>query len=121
MAWLATAAPEDRRGEMLGTALGASVGGALFGPVVGGAAYMTVHAQATKVALDLLPPTWQVGLVLMNREPAYLRVNEANLAQALHLLNSDEVQGKVTRAGGRADTLANVKDTRTDEEKVTEE
>jgi len=48
------------------------------------------------------------------------RVNEANLAQALHLLNSDEVQGKVTRAGGRADALANAKDTRTDEEKVTE-
>jgi hypothetical protein len=39
LAWLATAAPEDRRGEMLGTALGAAVGGALFGPVVGEAAY----------------------------------------------------------------------------------
>ena len=39
LAWLATAAPEDRRGELLGTALGASVSGALFGPVVGGAAY----------------------------------------------------------------------------------
>jgi hypothetical protein len=46
------------------------------------------------------------------------RVNEANLAQALHLLNSDEVQGKITRAGGRADALA--KDPRPDEEKVTE-
>ena len=39
LAWLATAVPEDRRGEMLGTALGAAVGGALFGPVVGGVAY----------------------------------------------------------------------------------
>ncbi|MDB5308867.1 MAG: hypothetical protein JWO38_3069 [Gemmataceae bacterium] len=48
------------------------------------------------------------------------RVNEANLAQALHLLNSDEVQGKVTRQGGRADVLANAKDARPDEEKVTE-
>jgi hypothetical protein len=48
------------------------------------------------------------------------RVNEANLAQALHLLNSEEVQGKVTRAGGRADALAAAKDTRPDEEKVTE-
>jgi hypothetical protein len=46
------------------------------------------------------------------------RVNEANLAQALHLLNSDEVQGKITRGGGRADLLA--KDGRPDEEKVTE-
>ncbi len=34
------------------------------------------------------------------------RVSEANLAQALHLLNSDEIQGKVARAGGRADVLA---------------
>ncbi|HEY6497151.1 MAG TPA: MFS transporter [Trebonia sp.] len=37
-AWLATAAPEDRRGELLGTALGAAVVGQLFGPVVGGIA-----------------------------------------------------------------------------------
>jgi MFS family permease len=35
MAWLASAAPRERRGELLGTALGAAVGGALFGPVVG--------------------------------------------------------------------------------------
>lgn len=38
MAWLATAAPDDRRGELLGTGLGAAVIGALFGPVVGAAA-----------------------------------------------------------------------------------
>jgi MFS family permease len=35
MAWLATKAPQDRRGELIGTAMGAAVGGALFGPVVG--------------------------------------------------------------------------------------
>jgi MFS family permease len=38
LSWLATAAPEARRGEMLGTALGAAVVGALFGPVVGAVA-----------------------------------------------------------------------------------
>jgi MFS family permease len=38
MAWLATAAPAERRGQLLGTALGAAVGGALFGPVVGAVA-----------------------------------------------------------------------------------
>jgi hypothetical protein len=48
------------------------------------------------------------------------RVSEANLAQALHLLNSDEVQTKLSRAGGRADALVNPKDTRKDEEKVEE-
>ena len=46
------------------------------------------------------------------------RMSEANLAQALHLLNSDEIQGKVSRAGGRADSLA--KDPRPDSDKVDE-
>jgi MFS family permease len=35
LAWLAVAAPEERRGELLGIALGAAVVGALFGPVLG--------------------------------------------------------------------------------------
>ena len=48
------------------------------------------------------------------------RVSEANLAQALHLLNSEEVQGKLTRGGGRADQLAAAKDTRTDTQKIEE-
>ncbi|HEV3262420.1 MAG TPA: DUF1549 domain-containing protein [Gemmataceae bacterium] len=46
------------------------------------------------------------------------RVSEANLAQALHLLNSDEVQGMLSRGGGRAELLAN--DKRPDEDKVAE-
>jgi uncharacterized protein DUF1553/uncharacterized protein DUF1549/Big-like domain-containing protein len=46
------------------------------------------------------------------------RVSEANLAQALHLLNSDEVQGKLNRGGARADTLA--KDPRDDRAKIEE-
>ncbi len=46
------------------------------------------------------------------------RVNEASLAMTLHLLNSQEVQDKIARAGGRADQLA--KDPRPDAEKVTE-
>jgi hypothetical protein len=46
------------------------------------------------------------------------RVTEANLAQALHLLNSDDVQNKLSRAGGRADKMA--KDPRPDADKVEE-
>ena len=47
------------------------------------------------------------------------RSQSANLAQSLHLLNSKEVQDKITGASGRAAMLA--KDTkRTDEEKVNE-
>jgi MFS family permease len=37
-AWLLAAAPRERRGELIGTALGAAVFGALFGPVIGAAA-----------------------------------------------------------------------------------
>jgi hypothetical protein len=46
------------------------------------------------------------------------RVAEANLAQALHLLNSAEIQNKLARPGGRAEQLA--KDPRPDAEKVEE-
>jgi hypothetical protein len=46
------------------------------------------------------------------------RVSEANLAQVLHLLNSNEVQGKLARAGGRAERLA--RDARSEQEKVEE-
>ena len=46
------------------------------------------------------------------------RVTEANLAQALHLLNSQEIQGKLSRSGGRAEQLA--KDPRPDAEKIEE-
>jgi MFS family permease len=38
LAWLSASAPGERRGELLGTAMGAAVVGALFGPVVGWAA-----------------------------------------------------------------------------------
>jgi MFS family permease len=38
MGWLVGAAPADRRGALIGTAMGAAVAGALFGPVLGAAA-----------------------------------------------------------------------------------
>src|SRR5262249_19940477 len=46
------------------------------------------------------------------------RVADANLAQVLHLLNSEEVQQKLSRAGARADQMA--KDPRPDEAKIEE-
>jgi len=48
--------------------------------VVGGAAFMTVSAAATEIALEVLPSSWSVGLVLMNQNcPDDLRTDEANL------------------------------------------
>ena len=38
LGWLIGAAPRERRGELIGAALGVAIGGVLFGPVLGGAA-----------------------------------------------------------------------------------
>jgi MFS family permease len=38
MGWIAAAAPRERRGQMIGSAMGAAIAGALFGPVIGVAA-----------------------------------------------------------------------------------
>ena len=50
---------------------------ALAHGVVGGAAYMTVHPAAARIALEMLPDSWQLGPVLMNMNcPEYLRTDE---------------------------------------------
>src|SRR4051794_33991815 len=55
--------------------------------VVGGAAYMTVHAAASRAALELLPPSWSVGLVMMNQNcPSYLRTDDTNFDRDAELL-----------------------------------
>ncbi len=48
------------------------------------------------------------------------RVNEANLAAVLHMLNSDEVQQKISRQNGRIDQLLKPADKRSDTEKIEE-
>ncbi|MHB1876981.1 MAG: MFS transporter, partial [Streptosporangiaceae bacterium] len=67
MTWLASASPPDRRGELLGTALGAATAGALFGPVIGAIAYQVgtgpafsgaavIGAALMAVAFTVPPP-----------------------------------------------------------------
>jgi len=66
LAWLATAAPEERRGELLGISLGAAVVGALFGPLIGAIANQVgtgpafagaaVAGAALMVVAFLMPP-----------------------------------------------------------------
>ena len=66
LAWLSTSAPDERRGELLGTAFGAAVVGALIGPVVGWAAIQlgtgpafsaaSVAGAALMVAAFAVPP-----------------------------------------------------------------
>lgn len=49
LAWLLAAAPRERRGEMIGAALGVAIVGALFGPVLGGVASVTSTRAAFSV------------------------------------------------------------------------
>ena len=49
LAWLLAAAPRERRGEMIGTALAVAIVGALFGPVLGGVASVTSTRAAFSV------------------------------------------------------------------------
>jgi guanine deaminase len=53
--------------------------------VVGGAAYVTVHPTATRIALAALDEFWSAGMVLMNMNcPEYLRTGEASLERNIH-------------------------------------
>jgi MFS family permease len=58
LAWLADAAPQSRRGELLGTALGLSVVGALLGPAVGAVASLAGTGPAFSAAAVM-------GVILM--------------------------------------------------------
>ena len=58
--------------------------------ILGGATFMTVHACAARVALEILPPVWSVGLVLMNQNcPDYLRTDEKNLERDVAALTDE--------------------------------
>jgi MFS family permease len=50
LAWLSASAPDEKRGQLLGTAFGAAVVGALFGPVVGWAAIQVGTGPAFSAA-----------------------------------------------------------------------
>jgi MFS family permease len=80
MAWLVSASPADRRGELIGSALGAAIVGVLFGPVLGGAATLVgdevVFSCVSAAAIGLacwawtipgVPPEPSPGLPAMGR------------------------------------------------------
>jgi MFS family permease len=63
-AWLLAAAPRERRGELIGAAMGAAVVGALFGPVVGAAAALVgrIAIFSALGGLAVLLAVWTVRL-----------------------------------------------------------
>lgn len=57
---------------------------------LGGVAYMTSHPVAARAALQLLPDTWRVGLVLMNQNcPNALSITPGEAKVALEGLHRD--------------------------------
>ena len=70
-AWLLAAAPRERRGQLIGTAMGAAVFGALFGPVVGAAAALLGRgAVFTALAgLAVVLGVWTLRLESIPPEP----------------------------------------------------
>jgi MFS family permease len=64
MAWLVCASPPERRGELIGSALGAAIIGVLFGPVLGGAATVVgpevVFSGVSVLAIGLAGWAWTI-------------------------------------------------------------
>lgn len=57
---------------------------------LGGVAYMTSHPAATRMALERLPVSWRVGLVLMDQNcPAGLAISTAEAERAMRELAAD--------------------------------
>ena len=73
MAWLMSAAPPERRGELIGAALSAAIVGVLLGPVLGGAATVlspeAVFSSVAVVAAGLAVWTWSMPGVEPEESP----------------------------------------------------
>jgi MFS family permease len=77
LAWLVAAAQPERRGELIGIAMGAAVAGALLGPVLGGAASLATPGLAFTVvaaaAVVLAACAWATPAFPPEEEPQRLR------------------------------------------------
>jgi MFS family permease len=81
-AWLLAAAPRDRRGALIGSAMGAAVFGALFGPVVGAAAALAGR-EAVFAALASLAVVLSVWTLRIAEGPEEEHPSATAIARAL--------------------------------------
>src|SRR3954454_7729889 len=88
MAWVAGAAPREKRGQMIGSVMGAAIAGALFGPVIG--------VTADIVGFEVVFCTVGViGLLLIMwtlRMPAAKPLGDGSLKGLIHSLRNHEVR-----------------------------
>lgn len=83
-AWLIAAAPRERRGQMLGTAMGSATFGAMFGPVVGAAAALAGRNVVFTVLAVLTIALGAVALQIESSPP-----EELSFAAAARALRND--------------------------------
>jgi predicted MFS family arabinose efflux permease len=88
MAWLAGAAPRERRGQLIGSAMGAAIAGALLGPVIGVLADLTsfelVFCGVAVVGLGLM--AWTL------RTPAAAPLGDGSLRGLTGALRNPQVR-----------------------------
>jgi MFS family permease len=81
MAWLVCASPAERRGEMIGSALGAAIIGVLFGPVLGGLATVigdeVVFSGVSVLAISLACWAWTIPAAPPEPSPGWAAVGRA--------------------------------------------
>ncbi len=80
LAWVSSAAPKEKRGEVLGIAFGAAVAGAILGPMFGGGAE-AVGIRASFVTLGVVAFAF-AGLALLGQAADCERVTLAGLRSA---------------------------------------
>jgi MFS family permease len=81
LAWISVTAPRDRRGEVIGTAFGAAVFGAILGPVFGGLAEFA-GTELAFVLVGVLTLAF-AGLASLGRSAARETASFAGLKRAL--------------------------------------
>lgn len=82
MAWVLTEAPAARRGEMLGTVLGAGIAGALVGPAIGGLAEVT-SPQLVFGAVPVVVGALAAWAVRVPEHHVRTRLDVASVGQAM--------------------------------------
>ena len=88
MAWLAGAAPREKRGQMIGSAMAAAIAGALLGPVIGVAAdlagFELVFCLIALIGVGLMVWTW--------RTPAAAPLGDGSLRGLAGALRNGQVR-----------------------------
>ena len=89
LAWLLSVAPRERRGEVIGTALGAAIFGVLLGPVLGGAATQSspklVFSGVSVLALGLAAWALTLPAAPRERQATWRELGQAMRGRALLL------------------------------------